>query len=142
VNRRGKADGKKHKSQEKAVAASSKSSPTSKKSKDDDDSDEDETDDSDEDETNETNCLLMVYVIIQYCLILTLCIYAIHNNRAIHVVGALDELSFLQQRWSSCRLIYSLSCNVTYMFHKIFFTPVASHGHSPSIIESRYNGPK
>ena len=52
-----------------------------KKSKDDDDSDEDETD--------ETNCLLMVYVIIQNCLMLTLCIYAIHNNRAIHVVGRL-----------------------------------------------------
>jgi hypothetical protein len=68
-----------------------------KKSKDDDDSDEDETD--------ETNCLLMVYVIIQNYLMLTLCIYAIHNNRAIHVVGRLDELSFLQQRWSSCRLI-------------------------------------
>ena len=61
--------------------AASKSSPTSKKSKDDDDSDEDETD--------ETNCLLMVYVIIQNCLMLTLCIYAIQNNRAIHVVGRL-----------------------------------------------------
>jgi|UPI0002209168 hypothetical protein len=54
-----------------------------------DDSDEDETDDSDEDETDETNCLLMVYVIIQNCLMLTLCIYAIHNNRAIHTVGRL-----------------------------------------------------
>ena len=68
-----------------------------KKSKDDDDSDEDETD--------ETNCLLMVYVIIQNCLMLTLCIYAIHNNRPFMMLGALDELSFLQQRWSSCRLI-------------------------------------
>jgi hypothetical protein len=75
----------------------------------------------------------MVYVIIQYCLISTLCIYAIHNNRVIHAVGALDELSFFQQRWSSCRLIYSLSCNVTYMFHINFFTPVASHGHAPSL---------
>jgi hypothetical protein len=81
VNHTGKADGKKHKSQEKAVAVASKSSPTSKKSKDDDDSDEHETD--------ETNCLLMVYVIIQNCLMLTLCIYAIHNNRAIHAVGRL-----------------------------------------------------
>ncbi|AQK99341.1 hypothetical protein ZEAMMB73_Zm00001d012323 [Zea mays] len=55
ANHTGKADGKKQKSQEKAVPAASKSSPASKKSKDDDDSDEDETDDSNEDETDDSD---------------------------------------------------------------------------------------
>jgi hypothetical protein len=55
ANHTGKADGKKQKSQEKAVPAASKSSPASKKSKDDDDSDEGETDDSNEDETDDSD---------------------------------------------------------------------------------------
>ncbi|PWZ37086.1 Histone deacetylase HDT3 [Zea mays] len=55
ANHTGKVDGKKQKSQEKAVPAASKSSPASKKSKDDDDSDEDETDDSNEDETDDSD---------------------------------------------------------------------------------------
>jgi hypothetical protein len=88
-----------------------------------DDSDEDETDDSDEDETDETNYLLMVYVIIQNCLMLTLCIYAIHNNRVIHTVGRLGWTIFSSTKMELMQidLVPLLQRNI-YVSYKIFYS--------------------
>jgi hypothetical protein len=76
----------------------------------------------------ETN--LMVYVIIQNYLMLTLHIYVIHNNRAIHAVGRLEWTTFssIKMELMQIDLVSFLQCNI-YVSYK-FFTPVATYGHT------------